>query len=98
MEPEPDVDLSLLDPSRDPRWDQTIARVAERARVRVRLRRAVVRRGILAVALAAAASLIVWWSAPHRDPATPARGDMLDWAVRDVSASDVLELEVTRAR
>src|SRR5512143_552094 len=65
MEPEPDrIDLSSLDPSRDAeRWDAVASRVATRAIELRRLRRAVVRRGTVAVVLAAAAGLALWFSA-----------------------------------
>ena len=95
MEPEPDpIDLSSLDPTRDAaRFDATVARVATRAIELRRLRRAVVRRGFVALAVAMAAALLLWFTAPRRDAPRAASGtDMLDWATRDVSASDVLEL------
>ena len=86
MEPEPDrIDFSSLDPAASPRWDGAIASVAARGHEQRRLRRAIVRRGAIAVVLAAAAGIVVWLSAPHRDPVPrPAHhADILDWAVSD---------------
>jgi hypothetical protein len=99
MEPEP-IDLSSLDPTRDQaRFDATVARIAERAIELRRLRRAVVRRGAIAFAVAMAAALLLWFSAPRREAAPPSRGvDILDWATRDVQASDVLELGGSHAQ
>jgi len=90
MTPEPEpIDLSALDPSREPRWDAAVARVAQRARDLRRLRRTVVRRGIAAGVLVAAAALMLWLAPRPRPPAEPS---LLDWAVRDVTADDVLAL------
>ena len=88
MEPEPErIDLSALDPSRDAAgWERRIASVVERARVR----RRIVRRGALAVSLAAAAAITLWLLAPPRASVQPR--DLLDWATRDVGADDVLNL------
>jgi hypothetical protein len=98
MEPEPEpVDLTALDPSRDEaRWERAIASVAARGLERRRLRRAVVRRGAVAVVLAAAAGIAVWWAAPKPEPER--RGDLLEWGVRDVDASEVLGLGGNDAR
>lgn len=95
MEPEPDmpqkVDLSALDPSGTPRWDRAVTRVAERALELHRLRTAVVRRGAVAIMLAAAAGLALWLSAPR--PESPRRDDaILGWAVRDVAPGELLGL------
>ena len=93
MEPEPDrIDFGSLDPAASPTWDRTVASVAARGAEQRRLRRTIVRRGIAAVVLAAAAGIIVWLSAPHRDPAPQHRADILDWAVGDVSPNAVLQL------
>ena len=91
MEPEPEkVDLASLDPSRDgARWESAIASVTARGLERLRLRRALVRRGSIAIVLAAAAGFAMWWSAPRPVP-EPQRVDILDWATRDVQPSDVL--------
>jgi hypothetical protein len=104
MEPEPDrIDLSSLDPSRDARsWDAVASRVATRAIELRRLRRAVVRRGAVAVVLAAAAGLALWLSAPRRDVRTPTTsrgGDIFDWATRsDVDPYELFELGGTHAQ
>lgn len=94
MEPETEpLDLSVLDPARDSaRWDRTIARVADRARELRRLRRMVARRGAVAVMLAAAAALALWFTAPRRHPVEPTRSSILDWAVRDVEPNELLEI------
>lgn len=99
MESEPDrvetiVDLSVLDPSRDEsRWNAAIGNVAARALELRRLRRAVMRRGMIALAMSAAAALLVWMLAPRREPEARAPKtqsvDMLEWASR---RGDVLEL------
>jgi len=95
MEPEPDrIDLSVLDPGR---WDDVAARVAQRGRELRRLRRAVLRRGIVAVVVAAAAALALWFGAPKREAPRP-RGDILEWATRDVTADDVLQLGGSHAQ
>jgi hypothetical protein len=72
-EDEEPVDLSLIDPARDTaRWDALVASVAARARARRRpsLARELVRRGVPAFALAAAAAAFVWLARP-RPPAGP---------------------------
>ena len=90
---ETSIDLSVLDPKRNgARFDAQVARIAQRAIENRRLRRAVVRRGIVAFAIAMAAGLALWFSAPAR-PAPPARSiDILDWATRDIGPADVLSL------
>jgi hypothetical protein len=101
MEPEPDpIDLSSLDPTRDAaRFEAMASRIAARAIELRRLRRAVVRRGAIAVAVAMAAALVLWFSAPRREAPPASRGvDILDWATRDVHASDVLELGGSHAQ
>jgi len=103
MEPEPDpIDLSVLDPSRNPaRWNHAISNVAARAIELRRLRRVVVRRGIAALAITAGAAVLLWLSAPAYDLAPRARAEsadaVLDWAVRDVAPSEVLELGADHA-
>jgi hypothetical protein len=95
MEPEADpIDLAELDPTRDgARFDATVARVARRAIELRKLRRALVRRGAVAFAVAMAAALVLWFSAPHRESAPPPRSpDLLEWATRDVQPAEVLEL------
>ena len=95
MESEPDrIDLSVLDPSRNAsRWNAAVGNVAARALELRRLRRAVMRRGMIALVMSAAAALVVWMLAPRREASPPAvqsqRVDMLDWAQRQ---GDVLEL------
>ena len=100
MEPEPDrIDFSSLDPTANPRWDGAIASVVARGRAQRRLRKAVLRRGAIAVVLAAAAGITVWLSAPRTDPAPPpSHADILDWAVGNVSPSAVLDLGGDHAR
>ena len=107
MEPEPDmpaepaVDLSPLAPRHD---DAVYARVATRAIELRKLRRAVVRRGIVAVALAAAAAVVFYLSAPRYDTsistARPSRGgDLLDLGLRgDVDPFELLDLGGTHAQ
>ncbi|HEY5946346.1 MAG TPA: hypothetical protein VIV40_12675 [Kofleriaceae bacterium] len=97
MEPETNpIDLSVLDPTRDPRrFDAAVANIAQRAIELRRLRRVVVRRGAIAFAVAMAAALVLWFSAPRREPQHTSRNvDILEWATRDVQASDLLELEL----
>jgi len=63
------VDLSALDPARDPvRWNTLVAGVAARAAARRRpsFARALTGLGIPAFALAAAAALAIWLFAPAR--------------------------------
>ena len=84
MEPEPEmlavesVDLSPLAP---PHSDAVYARVTARAMELRKLRRAVVRRGVIAVVLATAAAIVFWLSAPPRHE-----------PVREMPAHDVLDL------
>ena len=95
MEPEPEkIDLSALDPGG---WERKAAAIAARAVEKQRLRRRVVRRGAVAIVLAAAAAIAVWLGAPRRE-APRAQGDLLEWAVRDVEPSDVLGLGGNDAR
>lgn len=87
------IDLSVLDPRRDEaRFTATAARVAQRAALLRRLRRAVVRRGVTALAIAMAAGIVLWFAAPKRTASAPHAPDLLDWATRDVGADDVLGL------
>ena len=103
MQPEPDMppptDLSVLDPGRRDagHWQRAAAQVAQRALQARRVRRAVVRRGVIAVALASAAALGLWFLGPGREPApshapVARTGDdaMLGWALRDPDPSEVL--------
>ena len=87
MQPEPErIDLSTLDM---PSFDSAVAHVAARGRELRRFRRAVVRRGVVAAVLVAAASVLLWLSAPRR-PA-PQRDDILGWAT-GASPEQVLNL------
>jgi len=107
MEPEPDdmpavqpVDLSPLAPSHT---DAVYARVAARAMELRKLRRAVVRRGAVAMVLAAAAAVVFWLSAPRHDASvatTPSHGrDILDLGMRsDVDPFELLDLGGTHAQ
>jgi len=103
MEPEPDrIDLAVLDPSRHAaKWNAAVGNVAARALELRRLRTAVMRRGMVALALSAAAALVLWFVVPKRSTvqATPTHSsqslDMLDWATRQ---GDVLELGGTHAQ
>jgi len=98
MEPEPEIDLQALDPSRDAvAWERRIATVASRALASHRRRNRALRRGAIALMLASACGLAVWWSAPRHAPPR-AGADLLDWAIGDVDASDVLALEAGHAR
>jgi hypothetical protein len=104
MEPEPNmpaepaVDLSTLAPRHG---DAVYARVAARAIELRKLRRAVVRRGAVAVVLAAAAAVVFYLSAPRHDSsARPSRGgDLLDLGLRgDVDPFELLDLGGTHAQ
>jgi hypothetical protein len=94
MEPELEVDLSPLDPGD---WAARASKVAARGLELRRLRRTVVRRGAVALVLAAA-GLVILLSAPRRTEVPRPHADLLDWAVRDVSPADVLDLEVSHAQ
>jgi hypothetical protein len=90
---EQSIDLSVLDPKRNgARFDAQVARIAQRAIENRRLRRAVVRRGVVAFAIAMAAGLVLWFSAPSRPTPPPQSFDILDWATRDIGPTDVLSL------
>jgi hypothetical protein len=104
MELEPEmpaaVDLSPLAPRHD---DAIYARVAARAIELRKLRRAVVRRGAVAVVLAAAAAVVFYLSAPRHDARVEARpsrsGDVLDLGMRgDVDPFELLDLGGTHAQ
>ena len=106
MEPEPDmqpaVDLSSLAPRHD---DAVYARIAARAVELRRLRRAVVRRGAVAVVLAAAAALVFWLSAPPQAPRMTthehagSRGDLLELGMRtDVDPYELFDLGGSHAQ
>jgi hypothetical protein len=96
MEPEPEkIELSVLDPGG---WERKAVAIAAQAARRSRLRRRVVRRGAIAVVLAAAAAIAVWLGAPEREPTPRTRSDLLDWAVRDVQPSEVLGIGDNDAR
>lgn len=101
MEPEPDVPAAVALPSLAARHDDAVyARIAARAVELRRLRRAVVRRGAIAVVLAAAAAVVFWLSTPPRqEPAPARRGDILDLGMRgDVDPYELLELGGTHAQ
>jgi len=96
MEAEPDrIDLSPLDPGS---WQRKSAALAARALELRRLHRAVVVRGMTALALSAAAALALWLSAPSPEPAredTPipaasSSTQLLDWAIHDTDPTEVL--------
>jgi hypothetical protein len=80
------VDLAPLDPGG---WKQKSAALAARALEQRRFRRAVVVRGMTALALSAAAALSLWFAAPAAAPqhdasrasSSAASVDMLDWAI-----------------
>jgi hypothetical protein len=85
------IDLAVLDPCGNPaQFDATVSRIAQRAIELRRFRRAVVRRGMLALGLAMAAGVALWFAAPKRQ--TAREPDLLDWATRDIGAADVLGL------
>lgn len=96
MEREPDrIDLSALDPGD---WQRKSAALAARALELRRLRRAVVVRGMTALALSAAAAFALWFAAPSREPqltSEPASTavsptSILDWAIHDTDPTEVL--------
>jgi hypothetical protein len=87
------VDLSALDPERDPaRWEARILAAAASARAAARRRTSLSRTlagyGIPAFALAAAAALAIWLLAPRRGaPAMPREHSsesdgLVGWALR----------------
>ena len=87
------IDLAPLDPGG---WKQKSAVLAARALDQRRLRRAVVVRGMTALALSAAAALALWFSAPtpgprHDQPASSSSSiNMLDWAYRTTDPTEAL--------
>jgi hypothetical protein len=101
MEPEPEMPAVDLSPLAPPHGDAVYARVAARALELRKLRRAVVRRGAVAVVLAAAAAIVVWLSAPPRHQPVremPAH-DVLDLGMRsDVDPYELLELGGSHAQ
>jgi hypothetical protein len=102
MQPDPDpIDLSSLDPRTDRvRWDAAIARVTAGGLALRQLRRAVARRGIAAVMLAAAACIALWLAPPRHEPMPPtvSSSAVIDWALRAVTPADVLALGVPDAQ
>ena len=76
------VDLAPLDPGG---WMQKSAALAARALEQRRFRRAVVVRGMTALALSAAAALALWFAAPSAspEPAQPAASSagLLNWTM-----------------
>jgi hypothetical protein len=94
MEVEPDrIDLSPLDPGD---WKQKSAALAARALEQRRFRRAVVVRGMTALALSAAAALALWFAAPapeqqQQQPTTTSSSlDMLGWAIHSSDPKEAL--------
>jgi len=100
MEPQDDaIDLSELDPKRDgPRFDAAVARIAARGRELMQLRRALVRRGVVGVVLAAAAGVALWLGAPRRPEAETQSDELLDWALRDPQPAEILGVGGGHAR
>ena len=87
------VDLSALDPARDPaRWSTFVAATAARAAARRRasLARAVTGFGVPAFALAAAAAVGIWLLAPAPDASSPSSASALAPAPAPGSVSDGL--------
>lgn len=84
------IDLSALDPSRSPRWDAAVDRVATMAAERHAARATVsgqIRTAALPVLLLAAAAVAVLWLVPPRSRAPSDRTvelplRVLDWAHR----------------
>ena len=74
------IDLAPLDPGD---WAKKSAALAARALEQRRFRRAVVVRGMTALALSAAAALALWFSAPSPQPArsTASSPDLLNWTM-----------------
>jgi hypothetical protein len=88
MQPEPErIDLSALDM---PNFDGAVERITARALELRRFRSAVARRGVIAAVLVAAASVMLWLSAPRR-PA-PRHADVLGWAVGATTPDQVLSI------
>jgi hypothetical protein len=90
MEPESvqRIDLAPLDPGG---WQAKSAALAARALERRRLRRTVVVRGSVALAVSFAAALVLWLSAPRPAPRAPASASsLLDWATHDTDPTEVL--------
>jgi hypothetical protein len=89
MEPEPQpVDLKPLDPGG---WAARSAALAARALEQRRIRRTVVVRGSIALALSMAAALVLWLSAPKPSvPAPTSAPSLLDWANHNADPTEVL--------
>jgi len=86
------IDLAPLDPGD---WTKKAAALAARALEQRRFRRAVVVRGMTALALSAAAALALWFAAPapepqHDQPAAASSINMLDWAIRTTDPTEAL--------
>jgi hypothetical protein len=82
MKDEDRLDLSPLDPGN---WAKKSAALAARALEQRRFRRAVVVRGMTALALSAAAAVALWFAAPSPAPqaAQPSASpsDLLNWTM-----------------
>ncbi|HTJ44377.1 MAG TPA: hypothetical protein VL463_19875 [Kofleriaceae bacterium] len=95
MDDQEPIDLSPLDPSRDrARWDHLVSSVAARARARRRpsVARELVRRGVPAFVLAAAAAAFVWIARPAPKPMPPPASNdpsdvIIGWAYGSADAS-----------
>lgn len=90
MEPEPvqPIDLVPLDPGG---WQGKSAALAARALVQRRLRRTVVVRGSIALAVSLAAAVVLWLAAPRPAPRAPQSSpSLLDWATHDTDPTEVL--------
>ena len=88
MEPE-HVDLSPLDPGG---WPAKSRALAARALAARRLRRTVIVRGSVALALSMAAAVALWLSAPRPSAHVAPRSEpsILDWAMHDTDPTEVL--------
>jgi hypothetical protein len=90
MEPDPvqRIDLAPLDPGG---WQAKSAALAARALVQRRLRRTVVVRGSIALAVSLAAAVVLWLSAPRPRPrAAQSSPSLLDWTMHDTDPTEVL--------
>lgn len=87
------INLSPLDPGN---WQQKSAALAARALEMRRFRRAVVVRGMTALALSAAAALALWFAAPKpqtqvaQPTAASHSTDLLNWAVTNADPTEAL--------
>jgi hypothetical protein len=88
MEPER-IDMRPLDPGD---WQRKAQTLAARALELRRLRRTVLVRGSIAVAVSMAAAIVLWLSAPKPAPAAvqSSTPSLLDWALHDTDPTEVL--------